>query len=141
MSVGDLSAREIQLLVAVVKNSEIQTNWEGVASDANYNTTKVARDKWAIAKKKLMGASVNGGGTQAPATPASGKKTATSGKRKKTETPADDDTEETPSKKPAKGKGSRKTQPEATGTEDDDDDQVQAHIKNEQEEDAFNPEA
>lgn len=63
----------------------VQTDWEKVASAANFKTPKYARDQWTIVKTKLCGGKSSDDAASTPNTPTKRKagKTSESRKRKK----------------------------------------------------------
>ncbi|KAF2164868.1 hypothetical protein M409DRAFT_24773 [Zasmidium cellare ATCC 36951] len=88
----NLTAREQELLCAVIDVMKADIDWKAVAPKANYNTAKQARDKWPSVRNKITAVVKATDGEDGAGTPATGgKKKATPKKRKTSE-------DETPSK-------------------------------------------
>ncbi|KAF2164867.1 hypothetical protein M409DRAFT_24772 [Zasmidium cellare ATCC 36951] len=60
-----LNARQQALLIAVVRNTTADIDWDKVAAETDYGTAKSARDNWSHTRKKIentfSGASAAGG--------------------------------------------------------------------------------
>ncbi|KAK4494117.1 hypothetical protein PRZ48_014415 [Zasmidium cellare] len=104
----NLTAREQELLCAVIDVMKADIDWKAVAPKANFNTPKQARDKWIGVRAKIT-AGLTGGKSPAKAMP----------KKRKN---SDDDT-------PSKSKKTKKDSPLA----DEDDEESKGLIKPEEE--------
>ncbi|CAK1358327.1 hypothetical protein CB0940_07049 [Cercospora beticola] len=129
MSAINITAREQELLCAVLEVMKADINWPEVARIGNYNTPKQARDRWPIVRKKLIegsGKATGSGDDSAAATPTTKpKKTPASRKRKAAD--EDDAEDATPSKRSKTPKGKKADTPVAE--DDDEKDTVNGNVK------------
>lgn len=59
MAATSLSARQLELLKAVIEVTKSDVDWAAVAEKAEYKTSKYARDTWTNVKAKLVSGKVS----------------------------------------------------------------------------------